>query len=129
MTSEPMARVRFLAAVAIMGGALTLTACSSDSSDSSDGPGDSAAVTGECKLGDTVDQPATKDGVPACAAKPGVKTHAYPCHPDPGGPAQGSWYQVQNTNGTVMYGKPGGEWKQAESAQKPQPNLLQQIGC
>ena len=71
MTSEPMARIRFLAAVAILGGGLTLTACSSDSSDSSDGPGDSAAVAGECKLGDTIDQPATKDGVPACASKPG----------------------------------------------------------
>lgn len=126
MTSELMAGIRFLAAVAILGGGLTLTACSSDSSD---GPGDSAAVAGECKLGATIDAPATKDGVPACASKPGVKTHAYPCYPDPGAAAQGSWYQVQNTNGTVMYGKPGGVWKQAESAQKPEPNLIQQIGC
>ena len=39
MTSEPITRIRFLAAVAVLGGGLTLTACSSDSSDSSDGPG------------------------------------------------------------------------------------------
>ena len=125
MTSESITRIRFLAAVAVLGGGLTLTACSSDSSS---GAGDTAAVTGECKLGDTVDQPATKDGVPACADQPGVKTQTYACHP-PGGPAQGSWYEVENTNGTVMYGKPGGEWKQAESAGKPEPNLVQQIGC
>ena len=42
----------------------------------------------------------------------------YACHPAPGVPAQGSWYEVENTNGTVMYGKPGGEWKQAESARE-----------
>ncbi len=126
MTCEPITRIRFLAAVAILGGGLTLTACSSDSSG---GSGDSGAVTGECKLGDTVDQPAAEDGVPACADEPGVKTHTYPCYPDPAAPAQGSWYQVQNTNGTVMYGKPGGEWKQAEGPGKPEQDLVEQIGC
>jgi hypothetical protein len=127
MTIEPIMRGCALAAVAVLGGGLTLAACSSNSS--SGGPGDSAATTGECKLGDTVDQPATKDGVPACADKPGVKTHTYPCYPEPGRQPQGSWYEVQNTNGTVMYGKPGGVWKQAESAAKPESDLIQQIGC
>jgi hypothetical protein len=28
-----------------------------------------------------------------------------------------------------MYGKPGGEWRQAESPAKPEENLIQQIGC
>jgi hypothetical protein len=126
MTAEPTLAVRVIAAVAVLGGVLTLTACSSSSSS---GRGDSAAVTGECPLGGAVDQPATKNGVPVCATKPGVKTHKYPCHPDPGGPAQGYWYEVENTNGTVMYGKPGGQWHQAASADKPQQNLIQQIGC
>ena len=126
MTSEPTSRVRTIAAVVILGGGLTLTACSSSSSV---GRGDSGAVTGECPLGGTIDQPATKNGVPSCATEPGVKTHRYDCHPEPGGPPQGFWYEVQNTNGTVMYGKPGGQWKQAESATKPEQNLIQQIGC
>src|SRR5690349_19507531 len=118
MTSEPITRIRFLAAVVVVvGGGLTLTACSSDSSG---GRGDSAATTGECALGDPIDQPTTKDGVPACATKPGVKTHRYKCYPDPGGPPHGWWYEVQNTNGTVMYGKPGGQWQQAETAAKPE---------
>src|SRR5262245_66236567 len=104
MTSEPTLRFRAVAALAVLGGCLTFTACGG-------GGGDTAAVNGECKLGDTVDQPATKDGVPACADQPGVKTKTYPCHPtDPDGPGVGSWYQVENTNGTVMYGKPGGKW-------------------
>src|SRR5689334_3687930 len=106
MTSEPITSIRCLIAVAVLGAGLTLTACSSDSSG---GTGDSAATTGECQLGESIDQPATKDGVPSCAQQPGVKTHTYNCYPDPGGPPQGSWYEVQNTNGTVMYGKPGGE--------------------
>ena len=127
MTSGPTWRFRTIAAVAVLGGGLTLVACSSDSSS---GVGDSAAASGECPLGDTVDQPASKDGVPACADKPGVKTKAYPCYPDgPGAAPQGSWYEVQNTNGTVMYGKPGGEWVQAESAGKPEQDLVEQIGC
>jgi hypothetical protein len=127
MIYEPIARIRFLAAIAVLSAGVTLTACSS--SDSSGSKGDSAAATGECQLGATIDQPTSKDGVPACAAKPGVKTHTYPCHPNPGAPAQGSWYEVQNTNGTVMYGKPGGQWIQAESAAKPEQNLIQQMGC
>jgi hypothetical protein len=126
MTSEPISRIRALAAVTMLGAGLTLTACSSSSSG---GRGDSAAVTGECPLGATVDQPATKNGVPACATKPGVKTHRYHCYPDPGGPPKGSWYEVVNTNGTVMYGKPGGQWIQAESAAKPEQDLIQQMGC
>jgi hypothetical protein len=83
MTSEPMARVRFLAAVAILGGALTLTACSSDSSDSSDGPGDSAAVTGECNWATPSTSRPPRTVYPPVPPNPGVKTHAYPCHPDP----------------------------------------------
>jgi hypothetical protein len=126
MTSETITRIRFLAAVAVLGGGLSLTACSSSSSG---GAGDSGAATGECPLGDPIDQPAGKGGVPACATKPGVKTHTYKCYPNPGGPPQGSWYEVVNTNGTVMYGKPGGVWKQAESAAKPEADLIQQIGC
>jgi hypothetical protein len=130
MTSQPILRFHTLAAVTILCGGLTLTACGSDSSD---GPGDTAAVSGECKLGDTVDQPATTNGVPACADQPGVKTKTYPCHPpsDPGGDVgQGVWYKVVNTNGTVMYGKPGGKWVQAESAAgEPEEDLVQQIGC
>ena len=126
MTSGPTSRIRALAAVAVLGGGLALTACSSDSSD---GAGDSAATSGECQLGDTVDQPATKDGVPACADKPGVKTKTYPCYPNDPDVAEGSWYEVQNTNGTVMYGKPGGDWVQAESAGKPEQDLVEQIGC
>jgi hypothetical protein len=124
MTNEPILRFRTIAAVAILGGGLTLTACSSDSSDA----GDKAAASGECKLGDTVDQPATKGGVPACADQPGVKTKSYPCHP-PGGQGQGVWHQVVNTNGTVMYGKPGGKWVQAENAGQPEQDLVEQIGC
>jgi hypothetical protein len=126
MTSAPTMRIRTIAAVAVLGGGLTLTACSS--SDSSGG-GDTGAVTGQCKLGDTVDQPASKDGGPACADQPGVKTNTYPCYPTDPDVASGSWYEVQNTNGTVMYGKPGGQWVQAESFGKPEQDVVDQIGC
>jgi len=124
MTIQPILRLRTIAAVTVLGGCLTFAACSS-------GGGDTAAVNGECKLGDTVDQPATKDGVPECADQPGVKTTTRPCHSDdPDGPGAGSWYQVVNTNGTVMYGKPGGQWVQAERATgEPEADLVQQIGC
>src|SRR5262249_25609995 len=81
MTLEPIMRIRTLAAVAVLGGGLALTACSSDSSG-----GDSAAVaSGECQLGATVDTPSTPKGVPACAAKSGATTKTYPCYPTPGG--------------------------------------------
>lgn len=125
MTGDPIRRFRVVAAVTVLGGCLTFTACGGEDS------GDTAAVTGECKLGGTVDKPATKDGVPACADQPGVTTKTYPCHPDdPDGPGVGSWYEVVNTNGTVMYGKPGGTWVQAErAAGEPEQGLVQQIGC
>jgi hypothetical protein len=128
MTSEPITRFRTIVTVAIVGGGLTLTSCSS--SDSSGNAGGSAAVTGEGKLGDTVDQPTGAHGVPACADQPGVQTKTYPCYPNgSSGAQQGSWYEVQNTNGTVMYGKPGGEWLQAEGPGKPEQDLVEQIGC
>jgi|SRR3954447_7106023 hypothetical protein len=125
MTNLTTTRIRTLAAVAVLGGGLTLTACSSDSSG-----GDTAAVTsGACKLGDTVGEPATKGGVPPCAANSDAKTHTYGCQPDPGAPPQGSWYTVEYSDGIVLYGKPGGEWTQAEGGGKPEPDVVQQIGC
>jgi len=118
-------RISTIAAIVVLGGGLSLTACSGDSSG-----GDTGAVTsGACKLGDTVGQPATKNGVPPCAANSDAKTHRYGCYPDPGGAPQGSWYTVEYSDGIVLYGKPGGEWKQAEEAGKPQADEVQQIGC
>lgn len=124
MTSAPMMRIRTAAAVAVLGGGLTLTACGSDSSS-----GSADTPAGACQLGDTVEEPATEGGVPACASGSGAKTHTYPCYPTPGGPQQGSWYQVEYSDDNVLYGKPGGEWKAAESPAKPEQDLIQQIGC
>jgi hypothetical protein len=43
MSSGSITRIRFLAAVAVLGGGLTLTACSTDTTS---GAGDTAAVPG-----------------------------------------------------------------------------------
>src|SRR5262245_20247770 len=123
LSCEPIVRIGTLAVAALLGGGLTLPACSSDSSSESE-----SDANGECQLGDTVEEPATEDGVPACAANADA-TQTYACFPEPGGPQQGSWYQVDQGGGNVLYGKPGGEWLQAESAEKPEPNLVEQIGC
>jgi hypothetical protein len=105
---------------------LVLVSCGGGGDSGGSNPGSTAGAP--CKAGDIVGKPASADAVPPCANNDAT-TLTYGCYPKSGGPQKGSFYMVQLNGGGVLYGKPGGRWVTAKTADKLDETLVKSIGC